>query len=248
LKLAQDYRKITRRAETSTSEVIFDDRDAPDLGEGPDLQRANVFEGRSGAAYFSEQGVTTSVFSQERLVRTLMISSSDRCPHREDGKSVTGYLYSILLGLVAVVAVAVSSFVLHRLDRLLAQDSPPWWLTWKRTALLTLFAFTVGVIGSLGVRTAVACYLTLTGLAWPILPFVYRQLGGVGVWGFRVEQVALWSAMMAGLLQFGEFLDLTWPVGGFTLILFLFASWYGAFALRHGFRKGITWSDSQAEG
>ena len=155
---------------------------------------------------------------------------------------MTGYLYSILLGLVAVVAIGVSSFVLHRLDRLSEIDSPPWWLTWKRTALLALLAFTLGVIGSLGVGKA-AGYFTLTALAYPILPLIYRQLGAVGVWGFRVEQIALWFAMIAGMLQFGRMGDPVWFGWGFTLFLFLFATWLGAFVLRNGFRRGITWSD-----
>lgn len=143
------------------------------------------------------------------------------------------YLYGAAIGLVSILAIAISSWLLHRLDRLVSpQSSVPWWKTWKRMALLAVLAFFIGIISTLSTefyRMGSSLFL----LSFFIIPLVYRHIE-IGIWAYRLEQLAIWSAWGSATVIFGGPLrDVLW----FSLLEWLFCGTLGAMFLRNGFNN-----------
>ncbi len=63
---------------------------------------------------------------------------------------------------------------------------------------------------------------------------IYRQVGLLGVWSFRLEQIAVWSAFVAGRLTTGDMGEQAWFWWALTLFLSTFVTLGGLFVLRYG--------------
>ena len=114
------------------------------------------------------------------------------------------YIYAAIMGIVSILSIAFSSWILHRLElRSASQGSTAWWKTWQRAGLLTLVAFILGLIGPQmppfehhligAVLFLFSCF---------ILPFVYREVG-IGSKSYRIEQFAMWSSWLSATVLVG---------------------------------------------
>jgi hypothetical protein len=87
---------------------------------------------------------------------------------------MTPYFYAALIGLVSILAVALSARALRYWDNLGPPEiNPPWWRTWKRPAFSIAVAFLLGALAELSkVWAPTASLFTLTHA---IMPFLYSK-------------------------------------------------------------------------
>lgn len=108
-------------------------------------------------------------------------------------------LHALGAGLIAVVAAAVSAWLLHLWDARQARDiDRPWWRTWRRAGLIVPASYGYGLFGHI----ALDWLLTVIPLvaASVALAFAYRVCRS-GFWPYQLEQFALWTAFASGWMS-----------------------------------------------
>ncbi|MFP6643149.1 MAG: hypothetical protein VCF24_06240 [Candidatus Latescibacterota bacterium] len=145
--------------------------------------------------------------------------------------------YVIDLVLVAAAVLFVTSFALRQWEATPTVAAVrPWWLTWRRVALLVRVTFAFGALGPLSgslFRGASPMFV----LGFSVLPVLYNELR-VGVRRFRLEQFLLWAIWVGGSVFAGG------DSQGATLIAL--ACWlpcvtFGAVVTKLGIRSAWTW-------
>lgn len=146
--------------------------------------------------------------------------------------------YAAGIGVLALLALGSSAWILHQLDHAKPEEErKPWWKSWVRSGMVVCVAFTLGGMGPGGMDRYINA-ASLWALSATVIPIVYRR-AGIGIWSYELEQSALWFAWLLGVALFrgtsqADLPLIVWAVCWLTCALL------GALVLKRPIRGGET--------
>ncbi len=150
-----------------------------------------------------------------------------------------GLFYTAVLIVVAVLVAGLSAAILQRWDLLkVERQQHPWWLTWKRSALVVAMAPACAALAPLTENMVIAAKPLIISTTI-VLPVVYR-LAGIGSRTYQLDIALVWIVWIGGITATAGELP---RVSFLALPCWLVSSTVGGALVRTGVQRRWTLAD-----